>query len=326
MYDRIITHNDMDGVASAAICAWVYRIGNVRFVGPMAIVRRDVATTERDVVCDLPYPSVCGLWFDHHQGNRDDLEYRDVNVDDIPGKFALRDSCSRVIYDYFHDIHVALPPYFADMVAETDVIDSFRYRDLADWRRETPGKLIDYSIKSRAPSARDKHHYMRQLTLWLRERPLAEVAGLPEVAEKVALYKQEEERMLSVIEKGSYFLPYAEREEILVIDVTGHARRPAINKNLGFLLHPDAMAVLEVYSMYDRGVKTTDFGVSMSLGLKAKEEGGDKDLGEIMRVLNLGDGHKGAAAGRVSADSKTEMMKKKEMILREIGRLWGTQE
>lgn len=326
MYDRIITHNDMDGVVSAAICARVYRIGDVRFVGPMAIVKRDVTTTERDVVCDLPYPALCGLWFDHHQGNREDLEYRGVCVEDIPGRFAQKDSCGRVIYEYFQEREVSLPAFFNDMVAETDIIDSFGYRDLEDWRRETPGKLVDYSIKTRAPSARDKHQYMRRLTLWLRERSLAEVAALPEVTEKVARYKQEEERMVSVIGKDSYFLPYAERGEIVVIDVTAHARRPAINKNVAFLLYPEAMAVLEVYTIYDRGVKTTNFGLSMSLGLKAKENGGDKDLGEIMRLLNLGDGHKGAAAGRVSAGSRAEMVKKKEELLKEIGRLWSAQE
>jgi hypothetical protein len=44
-----------------------------------------------------------------------------------------------------------------------------------------------------------------------------------------------------------------------------------------------------------------------------------------MRELNLGDGHPGAASGRLSCGSKKEMLKEKERILRDFFRLWSSQ-
>jgi hypothetical protein len=50
-----------------------------------------------------------------------------------------------------------------------------------------------------------------------------------------------------------------------------------------------------------------------------------KDLGEIMRELNMGDGHRGAAGGTLYADSKTEMLKKKQEVLQAIYKRWISQ-
>jgi len=44
----------------------------------------------------------------------------------------------------------------------------------------------------------------------------------------------------------------------------------------------------------------------------------NKDIGDIMRSLNLGSGHAGAAAGVINCDSKEEMLKKKNQLLNEI--------
>jgi len=68
-YDRIITHGDFDGVVSGAICSFVLGVDTFIFTGPGAITRAEISIGTRDVVCDLPYPLECGLWFDHHPGN-----------------------------------------------------------------------------------------------------------------------------------------------------------------------------------------------------------------------------------------------------------------
>ena len=49
-----------------------------------------------------------------------------------------------------------------------------------------------------------------------------------------------------------------------------------------------------------------------------------KDLGDTMRTLNIGDGHRGAAAGTVNCRSKDEMIRKKEELLQSILALWKT--
>ena len=113
MYKRIITHYDFDGVASAATCAYALGVNFIYFTGPRAIIESRLTTTPGDVVCDLPYPLNCGLWFDHHEGNMEDLKLRNTNIDTLPGQFELLPSCSHVVYNYFQK-RLALPDRFQD--------------------------------------------------------------------------------------------------------------------------------------------------------------------------------------------------------------------
>lgn len=323
-FERIVTHNDMDGVVSAALCSYALGIRRVRFAGPTNITRGDIRVGEKDVVCDLPYPLVCGLWFDHHEGNLQELKLRGLSPEEIPGRFDLRPSCSRVVWEFFLEKGVRFPAHLEHTVEQTDIVDGFLYESLEDWRRETPGKLLDNSIKASTGNLKEKYAYLSRLVWLLRDHPLEEVVKVDFVRERIERYKVEEERMLKLIEQDASFLPFDNDRELVILDLTKHNRRPWVIKQLVALLYPEALAVLELFPIFDRGTKTTNFGVSMSLTVHAKDRQG-KDIGEIMRQLNLGDGHKGAAGGIVRARSKSEMLKKKEEILKRIYELWKAQ-
>ncbi len=324
-YDKIVTHNDFDGIVSASLCAWVLKIQKVIFAGPLTIARSQITITERDVVCDLPYPLQCGLWFDHHEGNLQELAYRKIDPKSIPGRFDLKPSCSRVVYEYFSE-RKEFPSYFLKEVEEADVIDSFSYSSIEDWRRETPGRMIDLTLKAPFQSAEDQASYLRNLVQQLRDRPLEEVSHLDFVQKRLKQYREEEGRMLRIIRETSYFIEQDERKEVVVIDLTSYRRRPHLIKNLAFLVYPEALAVLEVYNLMDpQGVKSNHLGLSMSLSINGNRQDHSKNIGEIMRTLNIGDGHPGAAAGTVRCKSKQEMLKKKKEMLAQIFRLWSSQ-
>ena len=63
----------------------------------------------------------------------------------------------------------------------------------------------------------------------------------------------------------------------------------------------------------------------MSLSIKGNQQAKGKNIGEIMRTLNIGDGHPGAAAGTIRCKSKQEMLKKKKDLLTQIFKLWSSQ-
>jgi hypothetical protein len=323
-YEKIVTHNDFDGIISASLCAWALKIERILFAGPLTINKSQITITERDVVCDLPYPLQCGLWFDHHEGNLQELEYRRIDPKLVPGRFDRKPSCSRVVYEYFTEQR-ELPSYFLQAVEEADIIDGFSYSSIEDWRKETPGKVIDLTLKNRFSSAEDQAAYMRNLVQQLRDRPIREVSTLSFVQKQLKQYREEEGRMLRIIQDSSFFLEQDEQKEVVVIDLTQHRRRPHLIKNLAFLLHPGALGVLEVYNLTDQGVKSNNLGVSMSLSINGNRKSQTKNIGEIMRSLNIGDGHPGAAAGTVRCSSKQEMLKKKKEILNQILKLWSSQ-
>jgi len=277
------------------------------------------------VVCDLPYPLQCGLWFDHHEGNLQELALRKIDPKSIPGRFDLKPSCSRVVYDYFSEAETP-SPYFLEAVEEADVIDSFSYSSIEDWRRESPGKVIDLTLKVHFQSTVDQASYMRNLVQQIRDRSIAEVSHLDFVQKRLKQYREEEGRMLQIIRDASYFVEQDEKKELVVIDLTSYQRRPHLIKNLSFLIYPEALGVLEVYSLTDhQGVKSNHLGLSMSLSINGNRQGQSKNIGEIMRTLNIGDGHPGAAAGMARCKSKQEMLKKKKDLLNQIFRLWSSQ-
>lgn len=323
-FEKIVTHNDFDGVVSAALCARALGVGKVLFAGPLTILRSQITITERDVVCDLPYPLQCGLWFDHHEGNLQELEYRKIDPRSIPGRFDLKLSCSRVVFEYFSE-QVAFPPHVAEAVDEADVIDGFTYTSIEEWREETPGKIIDLTLKVHFPSPEEQASHMRNLVRELRDRPIGEVSQLDFVQKRLKQYREEEGRMLKIIRDSSGFLEEDEKKEVILIDLTSYQRRPHLIKNLALLLYPDAKGILEVYNLTEQGVKSNHLGFSMSLSIPGNRLNRGKNIGEIMRTLNIGDGHPGAAAGQVRCRSKQEMLKKKKEILSQIFKIWSNQ-
>jgi len=160
----------------------------------------------------------------------------------------------------------------------------------------------------------------------LKDRPIGEVAQLDFIQARFQRYREEEGCMLKILKDASSFLEEDEKKEIVVIDLTPYHRRPHLIKNLAFLLYPQALSVLEVYNLMDpHGVKSNHLGFSMSLSINGNRQGVRKNIGEIMRTLNIGDGHPGAASGQVRCRSKQEMLKKKKEVLNQIFRLWSTQ-
>lgn len=320
LYSRIVTHDDFDGIISAAISAHALHIDHLFFTGPGMIERAAVSTTDTDIVCDLPCPAACGMWFDHHQGNLEDLRYRSMDPNDIPGKFAPEKSCARVVYDYFSAV-TPLPERFSEMAAQADIIDSFDYASIEEWRKETPASIINGAVALRNDSRDERFRFLTRLVHELSRRSLDDLYREDWIRERYETSKEAEEQMLSQIEADAIFSANDPGHEIVILDRTPHNRQSSIHKNLAYLLYPGTLAVLEIKNRFRRGTKTNDLSFSMSLNLGAEEAA---DVGEIMRTLNIGDGHAGAGAGTIDCSSKDQMLKTKHETIEEIIRLWRT--
>ncbi len=321
-YERIITHNDFDGIVSAALCSHGFGCERFVFAGPNSISRAEISIDSNDIVCDLPYPLECGVWFDHHPGNLGELELRGIDPASIAGRFDEKPSCARVVFEYFMGKGHELPAHFSETVSEADMIDSFAYNSVEQWRRETPGKLVDMSTKIYFSSPREHTKYLSQLVRLVRDNSLTEVLEDAQVSSNLAKYREEERRIIGLLEKSVSFLPEDSEKELIILDFTHYKRRPRVIKNLAYLVRPAALGVLTLNTLFRGGRKTNDFAVSMSLSMNMTGRDHGKDIGEIMRSLNIGDGHVGAAAGLLHCKSKDEMLRRKRVLLEEIWKLW----
>ncbi len=322
LHDRIVTHDDFDGIASAALVGYYMEIENFAFAGPNDIIHNRISTSAFDIVCDLPYPLQCGIWFDHHVANFDDLELRGFDQGEIPGLRKIAPSCARVIVDHFSE-EFEIDGEVEVIAAAADKIDSFAYESIEDWRADTPASRIDCAIKEREGSFSERREFLRWLCLSLMDQTLEDVAAGDEVTVRADSFRAGEESMLGLIEKEMGLLGGS--GEIILLDFSEHTRKARVMKNLAQLLAPEAMAVLEVSPLFQRKLRTNDLSFSMSLTLAGQRHYAKFDIGEIMRTLDIGSGHPGAASGVVRSGSRAEMEQNRAATLERIGELWEGQ-
>jgi oligoribonuclease NrnB/cAMP/cGMP phosphodiesterase (DHH superfamily) len=322
LFDRIVTHDDFDGLVSAALVGYFLEIEKVVFAGPGEITNSRVSTGATDIVCDLPYPLECGMWFDHHEANLEDLALRGIDQETIPGLRKPAPSCARVILEYY-ETDYEIDKELVEIVEASDRIDSFAYGSIEDWRRLRPENEIDAAIKLKAGKPAERKEFMRWLVLCLMDESLEAVAGKNDVIERAGLFRAGEEQMLKIIEQHLEYL--GDEREIILLDFSGHTRRVNVIRNLAQLLATQALAVLEINSLFHRQVKTNDLTFSMSLTIAGAHGPARRDLGEIMRALNIGSGHAGAASGILRSRSKPEMLKAKQSTLNVILEQWKKQ-
>ncbi|MBI5446048.1 MAG: hypothetical protein HY900_33155 [Deltaproteobacteria bacterium] len=322
-YRSIVTHNDFDGLGSAALCSWAYQVNKILFTGPVDIYNRRFPITRAEIVCDLPCPGECGLWFDHHQGNAEDLRQRGIDPGSIPGRFAPEKSCGRVVLNHLLAEGRTLPAHFGPLADAMDVVDSFDYRSIEEWRARTPAHVITDALKVPFADYRVRNQSFRNIVFHLRDFGLEKTAALPEVRRHHQEYRAYEGKMLELLERDAR--PWDPEGEIVLVDLTHYAQRPFVWKNLAQVLFPEAGAVLAVECAFREGRKTNDLAFSMSLTIRENCAGTDRDLGEIMRTLNIGDGHWGAAGGRLPCRSKDEMLRRKDEMIARIAELWKAQ-
>jgi hypothetical protein len=320
----IVTHNDFDGLGSAALLSWAFDIEDIRFTGPIAVANAEIPITRHDAVCDLPYPLECGLWFDHHAGNLDELKLRGIDPQTIPGRFAVAPSCVRVVFDYFTE-QGAVPEDFAVLAGAADVIDSFSFPNLEAWRADTAANRVDRALKAASATPRAHHAFLRDVTFLLRDFPLTEAAEDPQIVERAAQYEREEAVMLEHITKYGFALSEDENQELIFVDCSGFSNPTRIDKKLIGMLHPQARGYVEIKPVFRSGRKMLDLSVSLSLALADQKAARRHDVGDIVRELNIGDGHAGAAAGVWRCASALEFQRAREELPRRILALWRKQ-
>ncbi len=314
-YSSIISHFDLDGVTSAALCSHIFDIDNLRFCSPIAVSEQPI--DKNTIICDLPYPRECGLWFDHHIANKEELAHRNIDVLKIPGELENKLSCLRVIYDFYKgNLNLS---HWETLVNEVDTIDAFLFNSPQEWLAVTPINTIDASIKY---NHSDKK-FLKELAILLKNNNFLDVAKNKEVTQRADKHRNNLDSQLKLIEKASGFLD--DNKEIVVIDLTEYHKPPIIQKNMAFTIHTNAVSVIEIRCMYEGTRKTNNLYLSMSLGFTNKDIRKSVDIGKIMRILNIGSGHPGAAAGRIKCKTKAEREKAKLNTLKEINKIWNSQ-
>ena len=187
---RLVTRSDFDGLVCAVLLNELDLIDEITFVHPKDMQDGKVAITERDITTNLPYVPGAHLVFDHHESETvRNAGRRDVNhiID------AHAPSAARVVYDHYGGKAV-FARITDEMMAAVDQADSAQYsrEDILDPQGWV---LLNYLMDSRTGLGRfrefriSNYALMMDLIKYCRDHTIEQILDLPDVQERVALYR-----------------------------------------------------------------------------------------------------------------------------------------
>jgi hypothetical protein len=317
----VYTHDDFDGIGSAAIFAHRFRPADIRFTSPKRLAEEPV--TDRDAVLDLPYARRCAVWFDHHEQNFDEPGFLGMEPGLVPGLRLAAPSCARVVLTWYEAEGIAFPDHFPELVTAIDQFDSMSFASLDDWLCETPGRVVNESLTLPNEHPRDRFRYYAYLAGLLERLPLARCAADPTVAGRYGQRLRLNEQHRDVIRKIGRFDSRDALKRMLILDFTGLKFQPAADKKLALIDFPGVEYILSLYPVFENRVKTN--AVTLSIGRNFLRAG-DRlvDWGAYFAGKEIGGGHPDAAGARLEAKSKPERDRQLEELLQDMLRRLNT--
>ena len=191
---RLITRSDFDGLVCAMLLKEKDLIDDIMFVHPKDMQDGKVVVTARDITTNLPYVPGVHLAFDHHLSET-------LRVGGKPDNHVIdpkAPSAARVVYDYYGG-KKAFPRIGDDIMIAVDKGDSAQFTrkeilNPTDWvlmnflmdARTGLGRFRDFRISN--------YQLMMQLIDYCRDHTVAQILDLPDVKERVSLYRENQVR------------------------------------------------------------------------------------------------------------------------------------
>lgn len=256
---RLVTRADWDGLVCAVLLSTVEHIDVIQFSTPAEIQSGTAAVPVDSIIANLPFHASAALWFDHHISE----EARGAHIAaGFKGRFAAAPSAARLIYEFYRDDGRVRG--FAELVDATDRVDSAQLT-LEDVVNPVGYVLLAYTLDPRTGlDDLDREAYFLLLLDWLKNKPLAEILGLPEVKRLTDRLRTEDQAFRQALREHSHL-----DGNVIVTDLRG-VEAPAGNRFLIYTLFPEAnvsvrltleaggeTALVSVgYSIFNRTCKT----------------------------------------------------------------------
>jgi nanoRNase/pAp phosphatase (c-di-AMP/oligoRNAs hydrolase) len=283
---RLVTRSDFDGLACAVLLKAAGIMDSRLFVHPKDVQDGLIKVNENDVLANIPYAEGCGLWFDHHSSEDERVK--------MAGKFKgdsrPAPSAARVIYDYYGGEKIF--GHLKDMMIAVDKSDSGQLTvgeiiNPKGWillsfvmdPRTGLGRFKDYKISN--------YQLMDDLIEILGKKPIEEILQMPDVAERVKRYFEQNELFKQMI------LQHTRTDEnVIITDLRGVDVIYSGNRFLIYSLYPEQN--ISVWMIDGRNKQNCVFAVGHSIIKRTSKT----DVGSLM-LKNGGGGHKAVGTCQV---------------------------
>lgn len=285
---RLVTRSDFDGLVCGALLKELDMIDDILFVHPKDMQDGKVEVSGRDITTNLPYVPGVYLAFDHHHSEtlRNKPEDNHIIDPDAP-------SAARVVFDYFGG-RERFRTISDDLMAAVDKGDSAQFsRDEilhpAGWA------LLNFLMDARTGLGRfrefriSNYQLMMKLIDACREKTIDEILQMPDVAERVELYRSHESRAIEQLNRCSEL-----HGDVVLVNLQSEDPIWATNRFTIYALYPDAR--VSIHRMWGLKKQNTVFAVGRSV----IDPTNTVNIGELCLAYG-GGGH--AAAGTCQVDN-----------------------
>ena len=301
---RLVTRSDFDGLVCAVLLNELDLIDEITFVHPKDMQDGKVAITERDITTNLPYVPGAHLVFDHHESETvRNAGRRDVNhiID------AHAPSAARVVYDHYGGKAV-FARITDEMMAAVDQADSAQYsrEDILDPQGWV---LLNYLMDSRTGLGRfrefriSNYALMMDLIKYCRDHTIEQILDLPDVQERVALYRDNAAKAKEQILQCA-----TQIGNLVVLDLRPEETIWATNRFMIYALFPTAN--ISIHVMWGLQKQNTVLAVGKSI----LDRSSKTHVGNLMLEFG-GGGHAAAGTCQLANDRADGML---QMLVRRI--------
>ena len=263
---RLVTRSDFDGLVCAALLMQMGLLHDILFVHPKDVQDGKVELTAHDITTNLPYRSEVALSFDHHSSEQQRVAGERDNRVMTPDAA----SAARVVYDYFGG-ETTFANVSLEMMDAVDRADAAQLtiEDILDpqgWillsflmdPRTGLGRFRDFRISN--------YQLMMQLIDSCLNFSIEEILASPDVAERVALYREHADAAVEQIRRCSIV-----HDRVVVLDLRDEEIIHPTNRFLVYALHPEC--TVSIHVLWGLRQQNTVFAVGRSILDRSSQRG-----------------------------------------------------
>jgi nanoRNase/pAp phosphatase (c-di-AMP/oligoRNAs hydrolase) len=288
---RLVTRSDFDGLICAVLLKDLGLIDDIQFVHPKDMQDGKIEITDRDITTNLPYVKGVHLAFDHHLSETIRNEKNDNHIIDPDAP-----SAARVVYDYYGG-DSRFPARWQEMMDAVDKGDSAQFT--TDEILNPQGwVLMNFLMDARTGLGRFKeftvsnYQLMMALIDYCRDHSIEDILKLPDVQERVNLFKDHEVAAKEQIKRCTKVY-----SNLAVLDLRNEETIYAVNRFMIYALFPNCN--ISIHVMWGLKQQNTVFAIGKSIINRTSKT----NVGELCLSYN-GGGHLNAGTCQVvTADS-----------------------
>jgi nanoRNase/pAp phosphatase (c-di-AMP/oligoRNAs hydrolase) len=304
---RLVTRSDFDGLVCAVLLKQLDMLDTIEFVHPKDMQDGKIAIGARDITTNLPYVEGVHLAFDHHESEKlrlDGSGNGNGHANHVIDPSA--DSAARVVYRHFGG-RERFPEVSDEMLEAVDRADSARF-DRDDILDPQGWTLLSFLMDPRTGLGRfrdfriSNYQLMMELIDACQTKSVDDILDLPDVRERVELYREHESKAIEQIQRASEV-----HENLVVLDLREEDPIWATNRFMVYALYPDCNVSMHVLWGVRR--QNTVFAVGKSI----LDRSGRSNVGALMLEYG-GGGHE--AAGTCQVPNEEAARVRDELIAR----------